>query len=72
MRHWSKLTPTKNQIAIKKLCQMDEKNAKNCHLYPSISQKIFSMSKSHSLNAAHEQQFFLAQKKLVHSAILLG
>ena len=31
----------------------------------------FSKSKSHSLNAAHDQKTSLAQKKLVHMAILL-
>ena len=31
----------------------------------------FSKSKSHSLNAAHDQKTSLAQKKLVHTAILL-
>ena len=51
--------------------QMDENTAKNCHLYASISQKLFSKSKSHSLNAAREQKTSLAQKKLVHMAILL-
>ena len=51
--------------------QMDENTAKNCHLYSPISQKLFSKSKSHSLNAAHEQKTSLAQKKLVHTAILL-
>ena len=30
------------------------------------------MSKSHSLNAAHDQKTSLAQKKLVHTAILLA
>ena len=32
----------------------------------------FSKSKSHSLNAAHDQKTSLAQKKLVHTAILLA
>ena len=50
---------------------MDKNTAKNCHLYALISQKLFSKSKIHSLNAAHEQKFALAQKKLVHMAISL-
>ena len=50
---------------------MDENTAKNCYLYAPISQKLFSKSKSHSLNAAHEQKTSLAHKKLVHMAILL-
>ena len=49
---------------------MDENTAKNWHLYPPISQKLFSKSKSQSLNAAHEQKAPLAQKMLVHTAIL--
>ena len=32
----------------------------------------FSKSKSHSLNAAHDQKTSLAQKKIVHTAILLS
>ena len=31
----------------------------------------FAKSKSHSLNAAHDQKTSLTQKKLVHTAILL-
>ena len=50
---------------------MDESTAKNGHLYAPISQKFFSKSKSHPLNAAHEQKTSIAQKKLVHTAILL-
>ena len=51
---------------------MNEKTANNCHLYAPISQKLFSKSKSHSPIAAHEQKTSLAQKKLVHTAILLA
>ena len=40
------------------------------YMRPSVK-NYFSKSKSHSLNAAHDQQIFLAQKKLVHAAILL-
>ena len=51
---------------------MDENTVKSCcHLYALISQKLFSKSKSHSLNAAQEQKNSLAQIKLVHTAILL-
>ena len=49
---------------------LDEKTAKNGYLYVPFSQK-FSKSKSHSLNAAHDQKTSLAQKKLVHMAIFL-
>ena len=42
--------------------------AKNCHLYAPISEKLFSESKSHSLNAAHEHKTAHTQKKLVHTA----
>ena len=41
---------------------MDKNTAKNCHLYATISQKLFSKSKSLSLNAAYEQT--LTQKKV--------
>ena len=51
--------------------QIDENTAKGCHLYAPISQKLFSKSKSHSLNAAREQKTALAQKNLVHTAISL-
>ena len=56
----------------KKLGHLDEKTAKNGYLYVPFSQTYFSMSKSHSLNAAHDQKTSLAQKKLVHTAILLA
>ena len=69
MGHRSNFTSTKNQVTIKKMDQMDESTAKNCHLYAPISQKLFSKSKSHSLNATHEQKTSLPQKKLVHTAI---
>ena len=52
---------------------LDEKTAKNGYLYVPFSQKlIFRKSESHSLNAAHDQKTSLAQKKLVHTAILLA
>ena len=35
------------------------------------SLKLFSKSKSHSLNAAHEQKISLAQKTFAHTAIIL-
>ena len=54
----------------KNLGQMDENITKNSRLHAPIFQKLFSKSKSHSLNAAHEQQNSLAQKKLVHTATL--
>ena len=38
-----------------------------CHSF----KNYFSKSKSHSLNAAHDQKTSLALKKLVHTAILL-
>ena len=41
---------TKNNLR-QKIGQIDE----NCHLYASVSQKHSSKSKSHSLNAAHDQ-----------------
>ena len=53
----------KNQITSKKLGHLDEKTAKNGYLYVPFSQKL--------LNAAHDQKTSLAQKKLVHTAILL-
>ena len=45
---------------------MDKNTAKNCHLIAPISQKLFS--KSHSLNAAHEQKTSLVQEKLFHTS----
>ena len=39
---------------------MDEKTAKNGYLYAPFSQEHFSKSKSHSLNAAHDQKTSLA------------
>ena len=47
---------------------MDEKRSPVCAI---LSKTIFKVEKSHSLNAAHEQKINLAQKKLVHTAILL-
>ena len=45
---------------------MDEKPAKNGYLYAAFSQEHLSKSKSHSLNAAHDQKTSLAQRKSVH------
>ena len=50
---------------------LDGKTAKNGYLYVPFSQKLLFKSKSHSLNAAHDQKTSLAQKKLVHMAIYL-
>ena len=55
----------------KKLGQMGENTVKNCHLYAPISQKLFSKSESHLLNAAHKQKTSIAQKKVVHMVNLL-
>ena len=49
---------------------MDDKTAKNGYLYAPVSQEQISKSKSHSLIEAHDQNTSLAQKKLVHTAIL--
>ena len=69
MRHRSKLTSTKHPVTKKKLGQIDKNTAKNCHLYAPISQKLFSKSKGHLLNAAHEQTLLSVRKR--HTAYLL-
>ena len=51
------------KLQAKKLGHLDEKTAKNAYLYVPFCQKYFSKSKSHSLNAAHDQETSLAQKK---------
>ena len=48
--------------------QVDEKTAKNRYIFVPSCQNHVSKSKSHSLNAAHDQKNFLANT-LVHTAI---
>ena len=61
MERQIKVTSTKNQITSNKRLSIGAIQVKN----------YFSESKSHSLNAAHDQKTSLAPKKLVHAAILL-
>ena len=65
MKHFAK-------TQAKKLGHLDEKTAKTVIYMCHSVKNYFSMSKSHSLNAAHDQKTSLAQKKLVHTAILLA
>ena len=54
MQHRSKKFYKKPNYKFKKMSRMDEKPAINGYLYAPFSQKHFSKSKSHSLNAAHD------------------
>ena len=62
----------KTKFQAKKLGHLDEKRLKTVIYMCHSVKNYFSMSKSHSLNAAHDQKTSLAQKKLVHTAILLA
>ena len=65
-----KIISTKNQIR-KKLVHLDEKRLITVIFMCYSVKNYFSKSKSHLLNTAHDQKTSLAQKKLVHTAILL-
>ena len=47
---------------------MEEKPAKNGYLYAPFCQEHFSKSKSHSLNAAHDQKTSLSEKIVHHES----
>ena len=61
----------KNQITSKKTGPLGRKTAKNGHLQVRFSEKLLSKSKTHSLNAAHHQTNFLAQRRLKDSKMKL-
>ena len=54
MQHRPKKILQKTKLQVKKMSRMDEKPAKKDYLYAPFSQKHFSKSKNHSLNAAHD------------------
>ena len=68
IKHSIKFISTKNQITSKRTGPLRRKTAKNGYLYVLSVKNTFQ---SHSLNAAHDQKTSLAQKKIVHTAILL-
>ena len=53
------------------MSHLDEKTAKTVIYMCHSVKNYFSKSESHSVNAAHDQKTSLAQKKLVHTAIVL-
>ena len=59
-----KLFLQETKLKAKKLGHLDEKTAKNGHLYVQFSQKLLFKSKSHSLNAAHDQKILSLSENL--------
>ena len=61
----------KTKLQAKKMGHLNEKRLKTVIYMRHSIKNYFSKSKSHSLNAAHDQKTSLAQKKFVHTAIFL-
>ena len=65
IKHRRKNIFTKNKLQGKKLRHLDEKWLKRVIYMPHSVKKYFSKSKSHSLNAGHDQKNFSRSEKII-------